>query len=225
MKRLALLLPLLMCLSALAAGPSSIVWNGGMPDQSTMIQFLNNPTFPAMTVSGPITAPGGVAPTGVAPLIKGNINIGPTALTSIGTNTADVNGQLWITDIFIPTNQTITIIGVLQGGTATTDNILVALYDPTGKLVTTSALTGVVLSGANTFKEITLLNSVTLSGPGTYYIAVQGNGTAAGALQILASPNIQNRTAVVAGTFGTVPATITLPTAWTTGQAPVVYVK
>ena len=200
--------------------PSSITINGAEVDPASLIQFLSNPTFASSNSTVANTGPA----VGVSPLVKGNINIGPTALTSIGTNTTDVAGQFWITDIYIPVTMSISKIGFLQGGTATTDKVLVALYGPTGTLLTTSALAGVTLSGANTFQEQTLLAAQTLLGPGTYYIAVQGNGTAAGAIQTLASPNIQNRTAILAGAFGTVPATITIPTTWTTGQAPVVYV-
>ena len=200
--------------------------NGATVDPTAFVQFINNPTFPLMTVTGPITAAGGVSPNGVPPLFVSNINIGPTSLSSVGVSTTDVNGQLWITDIFIPVTETITKIAFLSGQLfSTTDNVLVAIYDSAGKLLTTSALTGVSLSGAYTFQVQTLLSAVTLNGPGMYYVAIQGNGTGAGAFQMLVSPNIGHRTAVVAGTFGTVPASITLPTTWTAGQGPVVYVQ
>lgn len=219
MKRIILALAMLIAAPlAMAVSTSTIQWNGSMPDQGTLMTFLNNPTFSTMTVNGTpsiVTTP---------KLKDSNITIGPVALASIGANTADVNGQLWVTDIFIPITRSITKIGFLQGGTATTDNVLVAIFDVNGNKLATSALTGVVLSGANTFQEQTLLAPITLTGPGTYFIAIQGNGTAAGAIQVLTSPNIMNRTSVIAGTFGTVPATITPPTTWTTGQAPVVYV-
>ena len=231
---------------ALTFNPATGI-NGATVDPTAFAQFINNPTFPQMTVTGPttfsqmtvtgpttfsqmtvtgpITAAGGVSPNGVPPLFVSNVNLGPTSLSSVGMNTADVNGQLWITDIFIPVIETITKIAFLSGNTAMTDNVLVAIYDSAGKLLTSSALTGVILSGTNTFQVQTLLSAVTLNGPGTYYVAIQGNGTAGGAFQTLRSPNICHRTAVVAGTFGTVPASITLPTTYTEYQGPVVYVQ
>ena len=201
--------------------PSQIVFNGAMIDPASLLAFLSNPTFPAgMTSLSSVSLP---LPNNINPLKVANIPLGPVALASIGTNTADVLNQWWMTDIFVPYTGSFAKIGVLQGGTATTDNIQVAIWDSSGKLVGNSAAAGVLLSGANTFKELTLAAPVTLSGPGYYVIGVVGNGTAAGAIQTLASPNIMNRTAILAGTFGTVPATITMPTAWTTGQGPVVY--
>lgn len=201
--------------------PSQISLNGAQVDLQSLVQFLNNPTFPQGVVMGQSVAL--PMPNSIAPLKVGNIGIGPVALASIGTNTADVNGQWWFTDIVVPYTASFAKIGVLQGGTATTDNIMVAVYNSAGVLLGNSATAGVLLATANTFKELTLLTPLSLPGPATYIIGVQGNGTAAGAIQTLASPNIMNRTAVLAGTFGTVPATITVPTAWTTGQGPVVY--
>jgi hypothetical protein len=70
------------------------------------------------------------------------------------------------------------------------------------------------------------LTTVQLYGPAQYWIAIQGNGTAAGAIQTIpASTFVDVLTNVVAGTFGTVPATITPPTTFTAGQGPIVYVK
>jgi hypothetical protein len=161
-----------------------------------------------------------------------NIPLGSVALASVGTNTTDVI-QLWVTDIFVPLNRLITTVGVLQGGTATTDNILVAIYDAKGNLLASSALAGSLLSGANTFKEIPLaLNgagvaqtSLQLYGPQQYYIAVQGNGTAAGAIQTVPAPYLDICAgSVTAGTFGTLPTPITVPTTFTAGKAPVVYI-
>ena len=158
-------------------------------------------------------------------LAASNIPIGSVAYASVGTNTTDVNGRLWITDIWVPFSMTIATIGVLQGGTATTDNIMVMLYNENGVLLENSNTAGVLLSGANTFKEIALLNVTQVYGPKRLFIAVQGNGTAAGAIQTIPTATfIHVTTNVVAGTFGTVPATITVPTTFTAGQGPVVYV-
>jgi hypothetical protein len=161
-----------------------------------------------------------------------NIPIGSVALASIGTNTTDII-QLWVTDIFVPVNRLITTIGVLQGGTATTDNILAAIYDASGNLLCSTPLAGTVLSGANTFLELTIsrnaaggaITSFQMYGPAQYYIAVQGSGTTAGAIQTIPAPYLDVCAgAVAAGTFGTLPAKITVPVTFTAAKAPIVYV-
>jgi hypothetical protein len=154
-----------------------------------------------------------------------NIPIGSVAYASIGTNTTDVAGQLWITDIIVPAPMVCSTIGFLQGGTATTDNMLVAIFDAGGNRLGTSALAGVVLSGANTFQEQALLAPVQLY-PNRYYVAVQGNGTAAGAIQTIPTATFVGVLAgSLAGAFGTVPANIVVPTTFTAGKGPVVYLK
>lgn len=155
-----------------------------------------------------------------------NIPIGSVAYASVGTNTTDVAGQLWVTDIIIPTTMVVSSIGFLQGGTATTDNVLVALFDGAGNRLGNSNLSGVTLSGASTFQEQALLTAVLCQGPARYYIAVQGNGTAAGAIQTIPTSTFVGVNAgSIAGSFGTVPAIIVPPTTFTAGKAPIVYVK
>ena len=84
-----------------------------------------------------------------------------------------------------------------------------------------------VLSGASTFQEQALANpsggSLTLT-PGLYFLSVQGNGTAAGAIATVATATFINVVSQVnSGVFGTLPA-ITPPTTFTAGQAPVMTV-
>ncbi len=155
-----------------------------------------------------------------------NVPIGSVAYASVGTNTADVNGQLWITDIIVPQNFVVSTIGFLQGGTATTDNFLVAIFDAGGNRLATSNLAGVVLSGASTFQEQALLTKVQLFGPNRYFVAVQGNGATAGAIQTIPTVTFVGVLAgVISGVFGTVPAIISPPTTFTAGQGPIVYLK
>lgn len=154
-----------------------------------------------------------------------NVPIGSVAYASIGTNTTDVAGQLWITDILIPAPMVVSTIGFLQGGTATTDNVLVAIFDAGGNRLATSNLAGVVLSGANTFQEQALLTPVQLYA-NRYYIAVQGSGNTAGAIQTIpASTFVGVMAGSLAGAFGTIPGNIVVPTTFAATKAPIVYVK
>lgn len=155
-----------------------------------------------------------------------NIPIGSVAYASVGTNTTDVSGQLWISDVIVPSNMVISAIGFLQGGTATTDNFLAAIYDGAGNRLGNSNTAGVTLSGASTFAERTLLTPVQLFGPNRYFVAIQGNGTAAGAIQTIPTLTFVGVVAgVLSGAFGTVPPTIVVPTTFTAGQGPIVYLK
>lgn len=164
-------------------------------------------------------------PPGSNKLAWPNVSIGSVAYGSLGTSTADVNGQFWLTDVWVPGPKAITKIGVLQGATATTDNILAAIWDANGILLGNSATAGALLSGASTFKELSLLATVQLYG-GQYFVGVQGNGTAAGAIRTVATATfIDVLSGTLAGTFGTVPATITVPTTFTADVGPIVYLK
>jgi hypothetical protein len=187
----------------------------------------------------------GIAPNGQINNFSGrltvpSIPIGGVAYGSLGTNTTDVSGQLWITDLFLPYNRVVSTIGVLAGGTATTDNWLAAIYDSYGVLIASTAVAGKTLSGANTFQTqaialtyargtttgATAATSVQLFGPQQYFVVVQGNGTAAGAFRTVATATYIDVIATsVSGTFGTVPATITVPTTFTADKAPIVYLQ
>ena len=225
---LSLVLGLALSFQAFAAcnAVSGLTVNGETVDPSSMIAYLNNPCFPnGLTANGAITPNQGIVPLGTAataPLTLSNFPMGSVALASIGTNTADVNGQLWITGIWVPANKTISKILILSGGTATTDNILAAIFDYNGKFLQSSALTGATLSGANTFQSLSLLASVQLTGPAMYYVATQGNGTAAGAIETLSALYNSVPTTVVSGVFGTIPSSITVPTTFTAANGPVV---
>lgn len=182
--------------------------------------------------------PNGVNCAGSAPSIQGgqfiisNLPIGPVALASIGTNTTGVI-QLWLSEIFVPVNRFATKIGLLQGGTATTDKAAATVYDSQGVLIASTPVAGTTLSGANTFLELTItldgagntVPGVQLYGPGQYYIGVQLNGTTAGDIQTVAAPYLICTGVVAAGVFGTFPGAITVPKTFTAGQGPIVYIK
>lgn len=184
----------------------------------------------ALNVNGKLNVAGGQ-------LICSNIPIGAIALASMGTNTTDVI-QLWVTDIMVPYNRVVKNINILSGGTATTDNWLAAIYDSYGYLIASTALAGQVLATANSWQTqaialtyargtttSTSATQVALNGPQQYFIAVQGSGTTAGAIQTVATPYQICAGIITAGTFGTIPATITVPTTFTTAKGPIVYLS
>lgn len=205
--------------------------SGAYLQQGQRVADQTEDNFRAGTaVVGQLNVPGGQ-------LKLTNIPIGSVAYASVGTNSTDVAGQLWVTDILVPYNRIVSTIGMLAGGTATTDKWLAAIYDSYGYLVASTAVAGKLLSGANTFQTqaialtyargtttSTAATSVQLYGPQQYFVVVQGNGTAAGSLQTVATATFLNLVSTtIAGTFGTLTSTITVPTTFTADNAPVIY--
>jgi len=118
---------------------------------------------------------------------------------------------------------TITGVQVLIGSTGGTDNWLVELHDSTGALVATSALAGVLVGTAGTWQQIPFTSTVALV-PGTYYIAVQSNGTTAHpAVYNFPAPVVSTTplvTGSATGAFGT-SANFTPATTYTANLGPV----
>ena len=164
------------------------------------------------------------------PLVVCNIPVGSVALGSLGTNTADVANKMMRTSIWVPQTQVFTGIQVLQGGTATTDNISQALFDTSGLRIASGAAAGTLLAGADTFKQMAFaLNragsaqTLTLvTGPALYYIGVTGNGATAGAYRTIAASTFNNvfTGSATSQTFGTFPD-FTAPTTFTADVGPI----
>jgi hypothetical protein len=142
--------------------------------------------------------------------------LGSAALTTYETNgTAPVAGSINLTEIYVPFTQTWTGIGVLNGTVVGTDNHLVALYGSNGALLANSAVAGTVSAGASAMQNRAFTAPITLL-PGRYFLGVQSNGTTATLRHLIAANGANVCTSVTAGTFGTVPATLTVPTTFTT---------
>lgn len=159
-----------------------------------------------------------------------NIPLGGVAYGSLGTNTTDINGQLWVSSFQMPRDATITGIYCLQGATATTDKIIGALYkqnltgDTTmATLVGNSALAGILLATADSFKQLPFTTAYAAKA-GRYFMVVQGNGTTAGSIRTIAASTYIGVTAgLIAGTFATLTTQITFPTTFTADKGPICY--
>lgn len=149
------------------------------------------------------------------PSILPVISLGTAALTAVGASSVHVAGTMNITEIFIPYWNTWRGMGVLNGTVAGTDNMLVALYGSNGTLLANSAVAGTLSAGTSVFQNRDFLTPVTLA-PGRYFCGVQSNGTTATTNKLVSANGVNVLTTSVAGTFGTIPATITVPTTFTT---------
>lgn len=128
-----------------------------------------------------------------------------------------VNGTRYYRSILIGSQKTLTGISVLVGGTGGTDNWIVELHDVNGNLVATSSLSGTLAGTANNWQQIAFTAAYTAPG-GTYYVAVQSNGTTA-KFAVLDTPVSPLTTGSATGTFGT-SASITPPTTYTANLGP-----
>jgi hypothetical protein len=149
------------------------------------------------------------------PSILPNMPLGNTALTAAGTSSVHVAGTLNISEIFVPHWNTWKGLAVLNGTVVGTDNMLVALYSSSGALLANSAVAGTLSAGASTFQSRDFLAPVTLA-PGRYFCGVQSNGTTATSNKFVTANGVNVLTTSSTGTFGTVPASITVPTTFTT---------
>lgn len=147
-------------------------------------------------------------------------NVPILAFASLGTSGVHVAGTVYFSEIFVPHWNQWTGIGVLNGATVGTDNMLIALYGSNGALITNSAVAGTLSAGANAMQNRAFLNSVVLA-PGRYFIAMQANGTTCTTRKQAAANGSNTMTGSVAGTFGTLPATITVPTTFTDVVGPI----
>ena len=142
------------------------------------------------------------------------------AFASLGTSAVHVAGTWYRSEIFVPHLAQWTGINVLNGATVGTDNIMVALYDTNGVLITNSAVAGALSAGANAFQSLAFLTQPILN-PGRYFIAVQCNGTTATTRKWAAANGGNQMTQSATGTFGTVPASFTPPTTFTADVGPI----
>lgn len=145
----------------------------------------------------------------------------PAPPATTATSVTDVAGTIWTSQLAVPFNGTLTGACVLNGATVGTDKWIVALYDSTGALVANSALAGTTTAGVSIMQCLPFVSTLAVYGPGTYYLALQGNGTtdnfkayAAGMAPTNYGTNSQT------GVFGTL-AAVTPSITFTAGKGPI----
>lgn len=150
--------------------------------------------------------------------------LGAVAYSSLGTSVTPTAGTVYFIEVFLHRNQTLTGVGVLCNLNAGSDKIIVALFDSDGNKVANSALAGTTITGSNTFQEVPFTATYSAVGPGRYWVAVQVNGTTCRLRCVATATYIENNTGSAAGSFGTIPSTITPTTTVTADVGPIAYV-
>lgn len=147
-----------------------------------------------------------------------------TATTAIGTSTAGVATTLFLTQVYVDNTATLTGIAINNAATVGTNKYIVALYSAAGKLIASSALAGVTTAGAAAWQKVPFIAPVSVQGASTYFMGVFINGATDNFFTIPAAGEYVGVAGTVTGqTFGTVPATVVLPTTFTAGAGPITH--
>jgi microcystin-dependent protein len=178
---------------------------------------------PATTVTGAITPTGGIAAAGGFSATPRNVHTGgnPAMLSTDGTNTDAVVTELYVAEVFIPANCTVTGAAVLWG-TNTNGNAKVALYNSSGTRVALSASTDVSgYTGASYGTRIAFSGTYAAVGPATYFLGVIcDDNTNDVRTHTLGNFGAGKTTGLVYATEAGY-ATITPPTTFTTAEGPI----
>lgn len=140
----------------------------------------------------------------------------PPQVSTAFSDATPVITEVYIAEIFVPANCTVTGIAVMNGS-AVSGNIKVGLADSTGVVLATSASTA--QAGTDTIQRVALTAPLAIKGPGTYYVLLfVDNTTARFNAHVFGTFGAAKQTGQVYATGFT---TITPPTTFTTLQGPV----
>jgi hypothetical protein len=176
-----------------------------------------------LSASGAFTPTGGVAAAGGFSVSPRNWHTGaaPANISTAGTNLTVVVTELYVAEVFVPANATLTGVSVFWGD-ATEGNAKVMLFDSAGTRVAISASTDVSAHDADAYgTRIPFTGTYAAKGPATYYIGVIADNTSHRInTHIIGNFGAGKITGLVYGTEAGY-ATITPPTTFTTGLGPI----
>jgi hypothetical protein len=172
-------------------------------------------------VGGVLTPTGGIAAAGGFAAYATAVHTGGGAAMAAtdGNDSTPVVTEIYISEIFVPSNMSVTGIAVLNGSVAS-DDWHRALLDKDGAKVTGSDTGAVTSSGTDAYQKVPFSGgAVTVLGPATYYIAQICDG-------VVDRYNTHAIGAFVAGkitgqTYGAIPAANTLPSGFTANLGPI----
>jgi len=153
-------------------------------------------------------------------------NTGATAYTSAGTSTTKAANTMYCTEVNLPYSKYATGLAVLNGASTGTDKMISVLYDSGGNLLANSAVAGTVASGSSTYQKRAFITPYYMVGPAQYFACVQGDSGTTATLNLLVTgtADVYLTQSYGSQTFGTIPATITPPTTFTTAKGPLFFI-
>ncbi len=179
--------------------------------------------------AAPSTTPTAAITAGTfGPAVVTNIPIGSAALTGYETNgVAQTAFAINLTEVFVPYWNTWTGAALLNGTTVGTNNQVYWLFNTEGDMIAYTAIAGTLNAGASVFQKIAFTAPVTLS-PGRYFLGAQLDGNTATPRHVLAAFGAEPRCGIISATASfaasltaLTAAPITVPTSFTTAQAPI----
>jgi hypothetical protein len=173
----------------------------------------------ATSVSGALTPTAGVAAAGgfsVSPRNWATCGTSGNAATAAFTDQTPVNTEVYIAEVFVPANATITGVALFNGSVAS-GNVKVGLANSSGANVATSASTAV--SGTTAYQRVPFTGTYAAKGPATYYVeSFYDNNTVRGTTHTVGDCGASKQTGQ---TYATGFTTVTPPTTFTTALGPV----
>lgn len=172
----------------------------------------------ALTLTGAVTPTGGIAAAGGFSASPRLCHVGgePAIATTSGTDATPVATEVYIGEVFVPCNMTLTGLAVFNGSVAS-GNMKVGLASSAGAVVATSASTA--MSGTDAYQRIAFTATYAAKGPATYYaLQFVDNNTARINTHTVGSFGASKQTGQ---TYATGFTTITPPTTFTTALAPI----
>lgn len=148
-------------------------------------------------------------------------NTGAQASTSVfGTNSTTVQYTTYCTELDMPYSKLLTGLGVHIGTTGGTDKWIVGLYDSGGTLIANSATAGATVGTAYAYQSEAFTSLYYVVGPAQYFACVITNGTTATLDTVTTAKGDYVLAKSYTGTSFVLPATITVPTTFTTVSGP-----
>jgi hypothetical protein len=172
----------------------------------------------AATFAGAITPTAGVAAAGGLSVKANLAHTGgmPARVSTDGTDATPVATEVYIAQVFISANMSVTGVAVMNGSVAS-GNIKVGLADSTGAVVATSVSTA--MSGTDAYQRIAFTAPFSAVGPATYYVLeFVDNNTARINCHTFGDFGASKQTGQ---TYATGFTTITPPTTFTTALGPI----
>lgn len=205
----------------ISAALGAILVTAGLAYAANLVLDGNLTVGGTSTMTGAMTNTGGIAAAGgftASPRLIGTCgtNGAAVAATSAFTNQTPVITEVYIAEVFVPANVTVTGVANLNG-TVASGNLKVGLFNSSGALLATSASTA--SSGTTAYQLVPFTAPLAVVGPATYYVGTfYDNTTVRGTTFTTGSCGTAKQTAQ---TYATGFTTITPPTTFTTALGPV----